>query len=148
MGRIGFWLILLGTLLLALPVAAQTGAPGEAHPCLPGMPNYELATEVRLSGTVVQLLELTSPLGSKGLHFLFRPLDGSPAIEVHVAPLRYVRQEGFVFSVGDALEVLGSRVRCDRNLAILAREIKRGTSTLVLRDEKGFPLWGSPRRHS
>ena len=37
--------------------------------------------------------------------------------------------------------IRGSRVKIDGEEAIIAREIKKGDKTLVLRDENGVPMW-------
>ena len=47
--------------------------------------------------------------------------------------------ETITFSVGDKLTVTGSRPGGGK--VLIARELKRGTVTLQLRDEKGVPIW-------
>jgi hypothetical protein len=48
---------------------------------------------------------------------------------------------GVSFSKGDELAFTGSKVKYGGADLILAREVVRGTETLVLRDEKGNPVW-------
>ncbi len=42
---------------------------------------------------------------------------------------------------GDALVVTGSKVKQEELEVILAREMVKGTDTLMFRDEKGKPVW-------
>jgi hypothetical protein len=39
--------------------------------------------------------------------------------------------------------VTGSKVKRDASEVILARELVKGSETLLFRDEKGNPLWNS-----
>ena len=48
---------------------------------------------------------------------------------------------GISFSKGDEIAVTGSKVKQEAGDVILARELVRGTDTLVLRDDKGAPVW-------
>jgi hypothetical protein len=55
-------------------------------------------------------------------------------------PAAFVKKEGMTFAKGDAITVTGSKVPYDSAEAILAREVKKGEKTLVLRNQKGVPL--------
>jgi hypothetical protein len=46
-------------------------------------------------------------------------------------------------SEGATLEVIGSRVTIGESQVVLAREIRKGHKTWILRDAEGQPLWGS-----
>ena len=48
---------------------------------------------------------------------------------------------GVSFKKGDEVALTGSKVKKDEADLILAREVVKGTDTLVLRDEKGKPIW-------
>jgi hypothetical protein len=48
---------------------------------------------------------------------------------------------GVSFSKGDELAFTGSKVKYAGVDLILAREVLKGSDTLVLRDEKGNPVW-------
>jgi hypothetical protein len=47
---------------------------------------------------------------------------------------------------GDKIEVKGSRVMFAGKQAIIAAEVKKGGSVLVLRDSAGVPAWAGWRR--
>jgi hypothetical protein len=52
-----------------------------------------------------------------------------------------VKAKEWTFENGDALELTGSKVSVDDQSFILARDVKKGDKTLVLRDENGMPAW-------
>ena len=51
------------------------------------------------------------------------------------------RRHGREFHQGDEIGLTGSRVKQGEADLILAREVVKGTDTLVLRDDKGNPVW-------
>jgi hypothetical protein len=48
---------------------------------------------------------------------------------------------GVTFKKGDEVALTGSKVKQDTSDLVLAREVVKGTDALVLRDEKGVPVW-------
>jgi len=58
-------------------------------------------------------------------------------------PENISRRGGISFGKGDEIAVTGSKVKQEASDVILARELVRGTDTLLLRDEKGKPVWDS-----
>jgi hypothetical protein len=60
-------------------------------------------------------------------------------LEVHACPVRLLSQLDFPIEKGDELTVTGSRPGGGE--VLVAREIKKGTVSLQLRDEKGVPIW-------
>jgi hypothetical protein len=52
---------------------------------------------------------------------------------------------GMTFSKGDEIALTGSKVKQEGADLILAREVVKGTDTLLLRDEKGRPIWKAHR---
>lgn len=68
--------------------------------------------------------------------------------DVHLGPSAFVSSKKFEFAKGDAITVTGSKVKLAGQDAILAREIKKGSQVLTLRDAKGFPLWAGRGRGS
>jgi hypothetical protein len=51
------------------------------------------------------------------------------------------------FSKGDQIVVTGSKVKQDGADLVLAREVVKGNDTLVLRDDKGNPVWNWQRKN-
>ena len=48
---------------------------------------------------------------------------------------------GVSFNKGDEISLTGSKVKHGETDLMLAREVVRGNDTVVLRDEKGNPVW-------
>ena len=49
------------------------------------------------------------------------------------------------FNKGDEISLTGSKVKQGEADLLLAREVVRGNDTVVLRDEKGNPVWSGRR---
>ncbi len=67
-------------------------------------------------------------------------------ILVHLGPAWYIGRLDTKIEKGDKLEIKGSRVTFNGKPVIIAAEIKKGESTLVLRDSDGIPVWAGWRR--
>jgi DNA/RNA endonuclease YhcR with UshA esterase domain len=111
-----------------------------------GMPKYDLAKETTMKGTVEAVEQHESPMGWQGVHLKLKTEAGT--IEVHVGPAWFLEEKDFQFAKGDSLEVLGSRMTIENQDSLLAREIKQGEKTLVLRDARGIPVWSGGRRRA
>ncbi len=127
---------------LAVLVGILTcGALASQAPANGSVPKYDKATEVKLKGTVADVRDYNCPIsGTMGSHLTLKLQDGS-TIELHLAATKYVKSYEMVFSKGDEIEVVGSKVKFNGNETILAREITRGQDSFVFRDEKGKPVW-------
>lgn len=61
---------------------------------------------------------------------------------VHLGPVHYFQKHDFQVRAGDSLEISGSKVVTDdRNLIVLASEVKTREKKLQLRNQQGVPLW-------
>ena len=118
------------------------------------MPMYDAQTETKFTGTIeaVDEHEMMPHGGQRGrgrmgsgVHFALKTVDAT--LEVHVGPASFLATHDVQLAEGDEVEVLGSRVDMAGREVIIAREIKAGGQTLVLRDENGTPRW-SRGRHS
>ena len=123
---------------IALPSRAQTPA---AYPR--SAPMYDSATEITVKGTVEAVNQLTGARGWAGTHLQLK--TDKETLDVHVGPSWFLTRNGVSFSQGDQVEVIGSKVKFGETDALLAREITKGDKKLVLRNEKGFPLWSRGR---
>ena len=112
-----------------------------------GAGNYNPATETTVTGTVDSVKNLpSSGPGGGGLHLVLTVATG--VMEVHVGPASFVTSKNVTFATGDAVSVVGSKVRMGGQEVVIAREIKKGDQVLTLRDAKGLPLWaGRTRSH-
>ncbi len=134
--RILFLAVLLVPLCLA-PMTAQKTQ--ETNP-----PKYDAHTETRMKGTVDEVK--LPPKGSEKepVHLLVK--NGTDTVDVYLCPKSFLADMGVSFSKGDAIALTGSKVKQAGADLILAREVVKGNDTLVLRDEKGSPVWNWGRR--
>jgi hypothetical protein len=119
-------------LLCTLPLAAQKAQE-------PSPPKYDIHTEAKMKGTVDELK--LPPKGSEKevAHLLVK--TETDTIDVYLCPKSFLDDMGMTFSKGDEISLTGSKVKQGEADLVLAREVLKGTDTLVLRDEKGNPIW-------
>jgi hypothetical protein len=90
-------------------------------------------------------VDVASGPGAGGALHLAVESDGKP-VEVHVGPAWFVEQAGMAFARGDVVEIAGSAVELGGNRVLIAREVRKGGKTLTLRNGRGIPAWGGPKR--
>jgi hypothetical protein len=66
---------------------------------------------------------------------------GTDTVDVYLCPKSFLDDMGVSFSKGDEIALTGSKVKQGEADLILAREVVKGSDTLVLRDDKGNPVW-------
>ncbi len=129
------WLFVFTFLAIALTAAAWQKPAGEP------VPKYDKSTEATFKGTVEEVKDHPCPVsGGMGSHLLLKQADGT-VIEVHLALTKFVTQYELVFQKGDALEVIGVKVKFGGVDTIFARKIKRGSDEFLFRDNDGKRLW-------
>ena len=106
---------------------------------------FNPATVETGSGTVDSIEKRTPMRGMhSGIRLALKTDKG--IIDVHLGPEWYIERLDTKILKGDALEVKGSRVTISGKPAIIASEVKKGDSVLVLRDSNGVPAWAGWRR--
>ena len=106
---------------------------------------YNPATVETISGTVESVDKITPMRGMYyGIHLQLK--TDKETISVHLGPGWFVERMDTKIEKGDKVEVKGSRVTFAGKPAIIAAEVKKGDSILVLRDSAGFPMWAGWRR--
>ena len=103
------------------------------------LPKYDLHTEMKTKGTVDEVNLL--PVGSRKDLTELIIKSGDDKIHIYVCPKTFEEEMGISFSKGDEISVTGSKVKQETLDVILARELVKGTDTLVFRDGKGNPVW-------
>jgi len=122
-------------LIIAPAAAGQKSSPGVT------VPKYDPAAEATFKGTVEEVRDRQCPVsGGMGSHLILR-LSPSETIEVHLASTKFVKTYDLVFSKGDAVTVIGTKVQFEGVETIFAREVTRGSETFVFRDKDGKPIW-------
>ncbi|MGD0507607.1 MAG: hypothetical protein ABSA27_07415 [Terriglobales bacterium] len=102
-------------------------------------PIYDVNTEIKMKG-IVEEVKLP-PKGSEKeiAHLLVR--TGPDTVDVYLCPKSFLDDMGVSFGKGDEIALTGSKIKWGESDLILAREVVKGTDTLVLRDAKGNPVW-------
>jgi hypothetical protein len=134
------WMLAAAGCVVALVAARTLGAPGGSRP------KYDPKTEETLRGTVQAVTEHAGRGYGSGVHVTLR--TESSTEEVHLGPAAFLRESGLELAKGDAIEVVGSRVKGSQGEYVIAREVRKGGKTVTLRDADGVPVWsgGGGRR--
>ena len=103
------------------------------------LPKYDLRTETKIKATVEEVK--LPPKGSEkeAAHLLVK--TGTDTLDVYLCPKSFLDDMGVSFSKGDEIALTGSKIKQGEADLVLAREVVKGTDTLVLRDDKGNPVW-------
>jgi hypothetical protein len=67
-------------------------------------------------------------------------------IPVHLGPAWYIERLDTKLDKGEKVEVKGSRITFNGKPAIIAAEVRKGDSLLMLRGSAGIPVWSGWRR--
>ena len=125
-------IILFIVVVCALPLIAEK--PQETN-----RPKYDLSTESKMKATVQEVKLPAKGSEKEIVHLLVK--IGTDTFDVYLCPKSFLDDMGVNFSQGEEIVVTGSRIKRGEAELILAREVVRGNDTLVLRDEKGNPVW-------
>jgi hypothetical protein len=124
----------LTTSITCLPLGALFA---QKAPAPPPAAKYDLQTEAKIKGTV---LEIKAPEKEKdNLHMMLK--SGEETVDVLLCPKSFLTEMGITFAKGDEVVVTGSKVKVEDTNMVLAREVKKGDDSLILRDDKGAPAW-------
>ena len=126
------WKVIVPTIvfLCAAVVVAEKPDPG---------PKYDKQTETKLKGTVDDVK--LPPGGSQKLPVHLMVKSGEATVDIYVCPKSFLDDMGITFTKGEELAITGSKIKDGDTEMVLAREIVKGTDTIVLRDDKGKPVW-------
>lgn len=121
------FLIMFTLLLCSIFSAAQAG------------PKYDTATEAKFKGTIEEL-KLPPQNNKKGIAHLTIKTEAD-TLDIYLCPKSFMDDMGVSFSKGDEISFTGSKIKTGDADMVLAREVVKGTDTLILRDDKGNPVW-------
>jgi hypothetical protein len=133
-------------LTAALLLTVGTVAAVEAQRRSPAgtAPNYDVATEVTLTGAIEDVKTIPGPGLQGGVHLMLK--TAKETIEIDLGPEWFLKRQNYQPNKGDDITVVGSRVKRDAGEAVIARQITKGKETMTFRDEKGFPRWSGGAR--
>lgn len=110
---------------------------GSAFSIAQAGPKYDTSTEAKFKGTIE---ELKLPPKDKDIaHITIK--SGTDTFDLYLCPKSFIDDMGVSFAKGDEVAFTGSKVKQGDADMILAKEVVKGTDTLVLRDDKGNPVW-------
>jgi hypothetical protein len=94
----------------------------------------------------VTTIDTTVPMSgmSEGIYLLLTLERMS--VPVHLGPAWYIEHMDRRIDVGDWIEVKGSKAFAAGVPALIAAEVRKGDSVLLLRDAAGVPVWTGWRR--
>jgi len=106
---------------------------------------YNPASVETLTGTV-EAVDKVMPMKGMyyGIHLLLK--TDKETVSVHLGPGWYIERLDMKIEKGDKIQVKGSKVTMMGKPAIIASEVRKGDSVLMLRDENGIPLWSGWKR--
>ena len=103
------------------------------------LPKYDPSTEAKTKGVVDEIKLLPLEAGKDFIVLVVK--SGDDTVQIYVCPKTFQEEVGISFGKGDEITVTGSRVKQEASDVILARELVKGTDTLLFRDDKGKPVW-------
>jgi hypothetical protein len=115
---------------------SQKAPPTDSNP---NLPKYDLHTETKTDGVIDEVNQL-----SVGTRKDFTELivnSGENKLHIYLCPKPFQEEIGVSFAKGDRIAITGSKVKQEASEVILARELVKGTDTLMFRDSKGNPVW-------
>jgi hypothetical protein len=108
---------------------------------------YNPNSEVSFDGTISKITRVETIKGaSPGIHIMVTGQDPCTASPIHLGPAWFLDNQDIKLSVGDKVEIVGSKVKLGDENVIIAREVRKGDDILVLRDKSGVPYWAGWRR--
>jgi hypothetical protein len=128
--------VVLSLLLCGIPALSQKTQSDDSS-----LPKYDLHTETKTKGIVDEVNLLSVGTRKDFTELVFT--NGTEKVRIYVSPQAFQEEMGISFTKGDEIAVTGSKVKRDASEVILARELVKGSETLLFRDEKGNPLWNS-----
>jgi hypothetical protein len=113
--------------------------PRPAHGNEPAPPKYDVQTETKIQGTIEDITMPAAGHEKEVVHLLMKV--GNDTMDVYLCPKSFLDEMGVEFKRGDTIVVTGSQVKQENVNLVLARQAQKGQDTLVLRDDKGKPVW-------
>jgi len=121
-------------LLCVIPGLAQKPQPADQI-----LPKYDLQTEMKTKGIVDEINVLTWGTRKDFTELIIK--SGEDKVHIYLCPKPFQEEMGISFTKGDEIAVTGSKVKQEASDVILARQLVKGTDTLMFRDDKGKPVW-------
>jgi hypothetical protein len=106
--------------------------------------HYDPSKVTTVSGVITSVESTTRGWGDNtGTHLVIK--TNTESLTVYAGPSSFL-QNKISFAKGDKIEVTGARINVDGKPGIVAKEIKKGSAVIVLRNNDGTPLWSGQGR--
>ena len=125
--------------MLSLLLCAISGLSQKTQPESTSPPKYDLHAETKTKGVIDEVNTLSFGTRKDFTELIIK--NGDEKVHIYVCPKPFQEEMGISFSKGDQISVTGSKVKQDESEVILARELVKGSDTLLFRDDKGKPVW-------
>lgn len=103
---------------------------------------FDPATIETISGVIEKRHVGTGLKGHEFVHLKLKASDGK-IVTVKLCPDSFLTEKGYGLAIGDTITVTGSRVGIGEKAKFIAQKIDKNGKILILRDEKGTPLFSS-----
>lgn len=134
--RVSIKPLLVGLFLLP---CLTSGFSQDASQTDHGAPKYDKQTEAKTKGIIDEIKVLA--LGTRKDFVQLTVKSGEEKLSIFICPKPFQDEMGITFAKGDEVAVTGSKVKQEAVDIILAREIVKGSDTLLFRDDKGNAVW-------
>lgn len=106
---------------------------------------YQQGHERTIHGQVMRVSEFTGPRGRfVGVTMVVRTEDGP--VPVFLGPRGYLRYNHFMIRPGERITVHGAMADVRDHHVLLAQRIRHRGEILLLRNNRGIPLWAARAR--
>jgi len=124
--RITFAACVLALLMAGTSLRAVDSAPA---------PKFDTSTVITFEATV---LEVRDSEKQTSLHVR---TDSESSLAVYVGPTEFVKSFEITIRKGDRIHITGSKLKVQGEDLVLAREVRKDSTTLYLRGKDGTPYW-------
>ncbi|MBM4166156.1 MAG: hypothetical protein FJ218_04450 [Ignavibacteria bacterium] len=103
---------------------------------------------VRNFSGVVTKIKYQSPLKGMSSGILVNVKNDNEELNVWLGPAWYLDHQDEKVTVKEKLEFRGSKIMLNEQPVMLASEVHKGSATLYLHDEHGYPTWCGWKKRS
>lgn len=127
----------VGVLALGVVLGAAEKSPGKADPG----PRYDTSSVTTFEAVVSEVRQGAKDAAPEGFSLVVKNESDAVWI-VYLGPVDFVKTFEITFKKGDRIHVTGSKVKPGGGeVLVLAREVRKDSSTLYLRGKDGGPYW-------
>jgi hypothetical protein len=135
-------LCLLATLAISLLAAPLYANESVAPKRTVIAPRYDMTKEVTLTGTVENVVRKPAPGTIMGAHLMVATAQGT--VDAHIGNLVFAGKHPSSFASGQSVKLVGIMTEINHQNVLLVRTIQTGSSTIAVRNERGFLVLPGP----